>query len=172
MIKDTADLKKLGELIRGIPIAMLTTIDADGELRSRPMVTLRREVDSDLWFYTQAQGGKVEEIGQDARVNVAYAYPEKHRYVSVSGFAQVVFDDTKMQELWEAPLVGFFPGGLSDPNLALIKVRIDKAEYWETPAHAAATRSPAFTRPVLASRASNKTENKAEKEEHGRLVFE
>jgi general stress protein 26 len=37
-VDQTASIKKLGELIEGINIAMFTTI-GDGALRSRPMAT-------------------------------------------------------------------------------------------------------------------------------------
>ena len=52
------NIKKLAGMIREIDFAMLTTAEADGTLRSRPMSTQRREFDGDLWFFTRASAPK------------------------------------------------------------------------------------------------------------------
>lgn len=126
------DIKKLGELIEDINIAMLTTVDEDGTLRSRPMGTQQVEFDGDLWFFTAADSAKVHEVRQEQQVNVAYAEPKQQRYVSVSGVAQLVRDQQKIKELWNPIFKAWFPEGLDDPNLALLKVHVTKAEYWES----------------------------------------
>jgi len=76
---------------------------------------------------------KVAEIALDPRVNVAYASPSKNTYVSVAGRARVVDDRAKIEELWSPAMKLFFPGGKDDPNLRLIHVRADSAEYWDGP---------------------------------------
>ena len=127
------DIKKLGELIQDIGIAMLTTVDDDGTLRSRPMQTQDDEFDGDLWFFTGASSHKVLEVQQEARVNVSYAAPDKNRYVSVSGTASLVRDKTKIDALWNPALKAWFPDGKDDPEVALLKVSVEQAEYWDTP---------------------------------------
>src|SRR5919112_5957683 len=88
-------IKKLRELIKDIQIAMLTTVTEDGTLRSRPMATQQAEFDGDLWFFTQANSPKVEELWHDRHVNVSYAAPDENRYVSVSGTAHLVQNPEK-----------------------------------------------------------------------------
>jgi general stress protein 26 len=129
-------LRKLGEMIEGIDFAMLTTVEADGTLRSRPMSTQQVEFDGDLWFFTRASAPKVDEIQQDERVNVSYAKPEDQRYVSVSGTARIVRDRKKIEELWSPVLQAWFPKGLEDPDIALLKVSVEQAEYWDSPSSA------------------------------------
>ncbi len=124
-------IKTLRELIKDIDFAMLTTIDADGSLLSRPMSTQEAEFDGDLWFFTSADTGKVGDIRGNNRVNVAYARPDDHTYVSVSGAAELLNDRAKMEELWSPVYKAYFPDGLDDPQLRLIKVHVDKAEYWK-----------------------------------------
>jgi general stress protein 26 len=126
-------VKKVAELIKDIDIAMLTTVEQDGSLRSRPMSTQQVEFDGDLWFFTSATTPKVGEIQRDQRVNVSYANPGKQRYVSVSGVATLVRDRAKIEELWNPVLKAWFPKGLEDPDLALLHVRSEQAEYWESP---------------------------------------
>lgn len=126
-------IEKLRELIKDIDIAMLTTVDADGNLRSRPMGTQKVEFDGDLWFFTSADTAKVDEIEREHQVNVSYAAPSKHRYVSVSGTARLLNDRAKMKELWSPIYKAFFPEGLDDPKLRLLKIQVHKAEYWDSP---------------------------------------
>ena len=66
-------------------------------------------------------------------VNVSYAEPDQQKYVSVSGTAQLVRDRSKIEELWNPLFKAWFPQGLEDPDLALLKVNVDKAEYWDSP---------------------------------------
>ncbi len=126
-------VKKLGELIKDVEFAMLTTAEADGTLRSRPMATQQVEFDGDLYFFTRADTPKVDEIEREHHVNVSYAEPKGQRYVSVSGTARLSRDQAKIEELWSPILKAWFPEGLDDPQLALLKVTVSQAEYWDTP---------------------------------------
>jgi general stress protein 26 len=126
-------LAKLRELIKDIDFGMLTTVD-DGSLRSRPMSTNGEvDADGDLWFFTYASTHKVEEIRRDRHVNVSFADPKHHRYVSVSGLAELVRDRTKIEQLWKPELKAWFPKGADEPDIALLKVHATKAEYWDSP---------------------------------------
>lgn len=134
--KDTGHkepMKHLGELIRGIKVAMMTTIERDGSLRSRPMWTHDQDFAGELWFFTREHSAKVDEVAHDQHVNLSYAEPSKDRFVSVSGRCRLVLDKHKVRELWSPTLRAWFPEGLEDPELALLCVTVEKAEYWDTP---------------------------------------
>ncbi|MBC7474203.1 MAG: pyridoxamine 5'-phosphate oxidase family protein [Candidatus Sericytochromatia bacterium] len=128
-----SSIKKINELIKDVRIAMMTTEDEDGSLRSRPMGTQQVEFDGDLWFFTGKDSTKVREVNKNHQVNVSYSNPESNTYVSVSGEAQLITDKDKMKELWSPLLKAWFPDGLDDPNLSLIKVNVEKAEFWDSP---------------------------------------
>jgi general stress protein 26 len=130
------DIQKLGELIKGIRVAMLTTIDDEGCLHSRPMAGQDNVFDGTLWFFTEANSEKVHELQRDRHVNLSYADPGDSRYVSVSGAASISRDREKMKELWSPLHKAWFPKGLDDPNIALLRVEVDKAEYWDSPSSA------------------------------------
>lgn len=140
-----SEIKKLGELIKGIRFAMLTTVDDDGTLRSRPMATQQIEFDGDLWFFTQASSPKVAEVDREHQVNLNYSDSSKQTYVSVSGIATLVRDRKKFEELWNPVYKTFFPKGLEDPELALLRVSVEKAEYWDQP-HNPVVRAFAFAK--------------------------
>ena len=123
-------IEKLNLLVKDIKIAMLTTVD-EGILRSRPMATQETDFDGELWFFTSKQTHKAEEIEKDKRVNVAYAEPDDNRYVSMSGTAELVDDRAKLEEFWRPSYLAWFPKGLEDQNLILLKVSVEQAEYWD-----------------------------------------
>ncbi|MFY1828787.1 pyridoxamine 5'-phosphate oxidase family protein [Myxococcus fulvus] len=126
-------VEHLGELIHGIKVAMMTTVDADGSLHSRPMWTQDHDFDGELWFFTREHSHKVDEVEQDHHVNVSFSDPARERYVSVSGRCRLVKDPRKLRELWSPALKAWFPDGMDDPELALLCVRVERAEYWDTP---------------------------------------
>lgn len=129
----TEAIAKLREMIKDIKFAMMTSVDDHGSLHSRPMTTQQSEFDGDLWFFTDKSTPKVDEIAREHRVNVSYADPSDDRYVSVSGMAEVVEDRAKMKELWNPAYKAWFPDGLEDPDLVLLKVSVQEAEYWDSP---------------------------------------
>ena len=127
-----AALKKLKKEIKGIRFAMMTTVDDDGTLLSRPMATHDLDPSGVFWFFTWANSEKVEEVERTHQVNLSYSEPDENRFVSVSGTAELVRDYGKAKELWKPFLKAWFPDGLEDPNLALLRVTPEKAEYWDT----------------------------------------
>jgi general stress protein 26 len=125
-------IEKLKGLVEDIDFAMLTTI-AGNKFRSRPMSTQEMDENGDLWFFTSDQTHKVDEIKADSRVSVAYSKPDDNVYVSVFGRAEIVKDRAKIEELWNPILKAWFPEGLDDPTLCLLKVSVEEAEYWDSP---------------------------------------
>ncbi|SMF60953.1 General stress protein 26 [Paenibacillus barengoltzii] len=116
------------KLIKGIEIAMLTTVTKEG-LVSRPMKTQEVEFDGDLWFLTKEETDKYSQLKDHPHVNVSYVGDS---YVSVRGTAEVVNDREKIKQFWNAAYAKFLHTTSDDPNLVLIKVKAEAAEYWET----------------------------------------
>ena len=130
----TEEFARLKELIEDIRVAMMTTRDDDGTLRSRPLQTLRCADDGALWFFTSASSPKISEAAAEGgQVNLSYAHPGKQDYVSISGRATLSRDRKLMEALWNKWVEVFFPKGIDDPDLALLRVDIEKAEYWDSP---------------------------------------
>jgi general stress protein 26 len=122
----------LWDLIKDIRYAMFTTHHSNGHLHSRPMTTQNSALDEDanLWFFMSRKGDPVSDLLADGAVNVTYADPGADSYVSVSGTASVVEDAAKKQQLWTKMAEAYFPQGVTDSDLALVRVRIAHATYW------------------------------------------
>lgn len=125
-------IETVADIIRDITVAMLVTLDAGGNPRSRPMGTQETPFDGTLWFFTSRDSEKVDDITRDPRVNVAYASTGSESYLSVSGRAQVVNDRVLARDLWSPILKAWFDGP-DDPDLRLIRIDVEHAEYWNTP---------------------------------------
>jgi general stress protein 26 len=97
------------------------------------MATQEADFDGDLWFFTRKSSPKTAEIQGEHNVNLSYANPSDNVYVSVSGTAQLVDDRAKAEELWSPFYKAWFPDGLDDPELALLKIHVEQAEYWDAP---------------------------------------
>ena len=130
------EFQKLGELIKGIKVAMLTTVEDDGTLHARPLAALNYSLDENLWFFIKIDSAKVTEVDHDTRTGVTFSDTSANSYVAVTGTAQVVRDLAKAKELWTPFARAWFPAGLDDPELALLKVRMERAEYWTSPGKA------------------------------------
>lgn len=130
------DRAKLAELIKSFRFVMLTTVEHDGNLHSRPMTMQDIEFDGDLWFFTSANTPTAWEVNRNRQVNVSFADANKQTFISACGVASLVRDRKKIEELWKPAYAAFFPKGLGDPELALLKVSVHTAEYWDAPGSA------------------------------------
>ncbi|MFO5492210.1 MAG: pyridoxamine 5'-phosphate oxidase family protein [Cuspidothrix sp.] len=124
---------ELRKLLEGIDCGMLTTVDDNHSLHSRPM-SMWNEIDNDgtLWFFTLANSHKVVEIQHHQQVNVSFSAPDQQRYVSISGSAELIRDHDQLEEKWQPGLEIWFPNGVKEPNIALLKVKVNQVDYWES----------------------------------------
>ena len=127
------NLNKLRDMIKDIDFCMLTTIDENGDLHSRPMSSNGQiEPNGDLWFFTGISSHKVSEVADFPKVNVSFADPKNQKYISTSGTAELVRDRRKIEELWKPEFKMWFPEGKDDPEIALLRISLEKAEYWDS----------------------------------------
>lgn len=130
-------IKELYELIEGIEIAMMTTRRADGRLVSRPMATQARADGADLWFVTDIETNKLDELETDPNVNISYLNHKSMEWVSVSGTARISQDRAKIHELWRPDWKAWFKkvdgdetsGTPDDPSIALIEIDAESVIY-------------------------------------------
>lgn len=127
------DQERLWDLIKDTRAAMFTVRHANGHLHSRPMTMQNKSIEADasLWFFMSRRSEPVHDFAAEPDVNVAFADPGADRYVSVSGKAAEVQDMEKKRQLWSKMAEGWFPGGVDDPDLALVQVKITHANYWD-----------------------------------------
>ena len=135
VLQGAEGLKKIGDLIKDIRMAMLTTAAPDGSFDSRPMATQKLEsFDGTVWFLTKAGSGKLEEIRDDSHVSLIYADSGDGKYVTVKGIASTSRDKAKIHEMWNSMYKAWFPEGEDDPSIVVLRIDVTEAEYWEASA--------------------------------------
>ena len=121
---------KLWSMIKDIRVAMMTSWDGE-RMRSRPMHGFQEEFKGELYFFSKLDSGKTHEVMRYDQINLAYADIKSQTYVSIAGKAEIVLDRELMKRFWNPMASAWFPKGLDDPDLALIKVTAEGAEYWD-----------------------------------------
>ncbi len=126
-------VEKIGKMITPMRFAMLTTIDEHGDLHARPMANVESTFDGDVWFFTSKSSPKVHDIDNKPLVNVAFSDPSHQNYVSLAGNAELIVDRQLFEKYWTKAFEAWFPKGLDDPELSLLKINVSSAQYWDSP---------------------------------------
>lgn len=134
MIKKSEKINKLRALIDDVNVAMLTSIKANGEFYSRPMNTMQVDDEGNVFFFSDEHTPDVHDVIINNNVSVTYTNPESNTYIALQGKLFLAHDQEKISKLWVPAMKAWFPDGEKDPNLTLIKVKILKAEYWDSSA--------------------------------------
>jgi len=122
--------EKLWTLVDKIGVGMLTTFD-QAVLRSRPMYAHVDQSEGVLWFFVDATDHKTTEIQQNPLINLSFVDRDEGIYVSLSGKAQVVDDRSIAKAQWTPSESAWYPKGLEDENLRLLRIEVTQAEYWD-----------------------------------------
>ena len=70
-------------------------------------------------------------------MSVGYADVSGNRFVAVSGSARLSQDPDKAKQLWSTEQLAYYPDGPEDARLALLRVQMERAEYWLAPGRSA-----------------------------------
>ena len=122
------DLRQFVDILKSFDTAMLVT-ERDRELRSRPMAIADRTDDGRVWFITNVESAKLEEMTEAPQVNLAMQ--KESKFLSISGTIRATRDATRVDEHWNDVLNAWFPQGRNDPTLILLEVVPTYVEYWD-----------------------------------------
>jgi general stress protein 26 len=126
-------VEKLIEMVKDVRTCMLITNEKNVEnLSGRPMSIAKIDAVGAMWFFTRESSYKVDEIEESKKVAIAITNESSNNYLMIHGNATLVKDKTKMEELWSSILKAWFPLGLDDPDMILIKVIPSKVNYWDS----------------------------------------
>ena len=130
-------ISKVTDIINDSHIGMFTTINEEGALVSRPLAVQEVKDDGDMWFFTSVNTSQVAHIHANPAVNVSFG--QRTEWVSVAGTAEVVTDRQLIHDKWNQAVEAWFPDGPDTPEVVLLHVDSDSAEYWTSPGGTAAT---------------------------------
>ena len=126
-----AHIDKIREMIKDVKYAMMTTVTSEGHLHSCPMTTSETSLGAkEIWFIGDKTSEVVANIKNSKQVNLSYVSQQDKDYVSINGVAELVEDKDKLDELWSPVYNAFYEHGKEDPDVQLIKIVPNGAEYW------------------------------------------
>jgi general stress protein 26 len=133
MSKDKSPHDRLWGMIKDIRFGMLTHRHPEGGLHAHPLTTQNKELGPKglLYFFVSRKTELGQRLRADGNVGLSYADPNKDVWVSVSGTARISEDRDAIERLFNPMAKAWFPGGPTDPDLELVEVHIDHAEYWD-----------------------------------------
>jgi general stress protein 26 len=130
---ENQNIEKFIAMVKDSNVCMLITSEKNSEnLSGRPMGINKIEEDGTMWFFTKASSYKVEEIEESRKVSIAISNESNQNYLMINGTATLVNDKAKMKELWSSIVKAWFPLGLEDPDMTLIKVVPNEVNYWDS----------------------------------------
>jgi general stress protein 26 len=131
MADRAADIDHVWKLIDAIPTAMVVTHGGEAQnLRARPMAVRSARDEGAIYFLTDADTPKAEEIRRDQSVCLALADNKKQRYVSITGRAEMLDDRERVKKYWSLYDKAFWPDK-DDPRIRVLRVTPESAEFWE-----------------------------------------
>ena len=125
-------VEKIREIAKDANICMFVTDLSNIPLSGRPMATQEVDDEGNIWFMSDKNSDKNQDIEKDEQVQLFYSHTSNYEYLSVFGRAEIVYDRKKIEELWTQMAKTWFKEGKDDPNISLIKVIPEDAYYWDT----------------------------------------
>ena len=133
MLRGDAAFEKVKQLLAKFPIAFMVTI-ADGHFTARPIGVVgdHATFDGTLWFITDKRSRKVAAIEQGAMTTLLFQNDKEGAYLHLTGRASVIEDRAKLEALYTTLQRTWFPKGLDDPDITLVKFEVDEGNYWDS----------------------------------------
>lgn len=122
--------KKLYGLLKDFSTVVLVTKGGADLCHARPMAVARVDETTDLWLFTARDSEKVREIKADSRVQV-HCQEGWTSCVVLEGRATVVDDRALIRKIWKPAFKVWFPDGAEDPNIVVLHIVGERAEYWD-----------------------------------------
>jgi general stress protein 26 len=131
MSDSAADIDRFWALINDIPVAMVVTHDGQGRnIRARPMAARPAREEGAIYFLTDADAPKAQEVRRDDAICLAFADHRSRKYLSVTGHAEIIDDQNRIKEFWSIFDKAFWPDK-SDPRIRILRVTPESAQFWE-----------------------------------------
>jgi general stress protein 26 len=133
ILQGDAAFRKVSELLKNFPITFMVTVN-NGEISARPIgiVGGSSDFDGTLWFITDKRSRKVHAIESGAQTTLLMQNDKEGAYLNLVGRASVVDDRAKLEEVYTALQRTWFPKGLDDPDITLVRFDAVEANYWDS----------------------------------------
>lgn len=130
-LKNTEAFDKISELVEKNNLCFFCTGLANKPFSARPMSTVSTD-DNALWFFCSTNTELSADLYTDNHVQLLYSTEGHAEFLSVFGRCEIITDIEKKKDYWKPMVKNWFPEGVSDPDLLLLKVIPTDGYYWDT----------------------------------------
>ena len=123
--------KKIKELTEEIETSMMVTALGESPLQAVPMTQKKIDMHGDIWFLSPGDSDHNKNIIKNKEVQLLYSEPSSKKFLSVFGEAEIVVEQSILEELYSSVSDNWFDGK-DDPNLTALKFTPKEAYYWDT----------------------------------------
>src|SRR6185369_453662 len=106
------ELQDLCDKVKDVKFGMLTTADDMRALTSRPLTLQQLDNEGRMWFFVSNQEQFTRELLNNPLANLSFADVDDMLFVSIAGYAEIVDDRAKAEELWNVEAKAWFPNGV------------------------------------------------------------
>lgn len=132
-LEGIAALKKLKHIATAAENCFFcTSIKTGLPVSVRPMSVLDVDNAGNLWFMSQDDSRKNQEIASDPFTHLFFQENKNSGFLNIYGITEIVTDQQKIDEVWSPLLKVWFQGGKDDPKITLLKVVPTNVYYWDT----------------------------------------
>jgi general stress protein 26 len=126
------NMSRVKEMMNHIDFCFLTSKGEKGLLHSRPMSNNRNvEYNGENYFFSYSDNDVCREIQKDPAVSLSFSVPGEMIFISVGGKAELLHDRELMKKYWDDELEQYFPDGINQEGIVLIKVKAELITLWE-----------------------------------------
>lgn len=118
----------LYELVKSFDIAMMVTLQSK-DMHARPMAIARLDKRMDAYLITDTDSVKVDEIEKNP--HALLTSQGTRQFASVKGEITIDHDRALLETMWKATWKVWFPEGITDPRIAVLKFTAHEGEYWD-----------------------------------------
>lgn len=125
-------VEKIRQLAKSARVCFFGTTHGSPPLDVRPMTVQEVDVVGNLWFLSARSSALNKDIARNPKVQLLFANPADSEFLNLQGFA-TIHDTKAFREKYYTPLAKtWFPGGVNDPELTVIRVMPREGHYWDT----------------------------------------
>jgi general stress protein 26 len=106
-------------------------LDGAEDGHTRPMTAQVEDDRSCIWFFTAKDNALVKALGGGGgRAIATFASKGHDVFATFHGQLRVDTDPAVVERLWNRFVAAWYPGGKTDPTLALLRLDAERAEIW------------------------------------------
>ncbi len=128
----TPAITKIRDLAKSARVCLFGTDLKHPPLTVRPMAVQSVDDAGDVWFLSGRSSHTNQHIAADPQVQLLFANPGSSEFMTLEGDATISDDRGLKEEHWTPIAKTWFTGGVDDPELTVLRVRVRDGYYWDT----------------------------------------